>query len=101
MSKKQTTTQKISPWEGAVPAISGAIGAVQDAGVEGFRVNPYEGPRVAQYSPTTMGGIEALANTGQLTPAANGALLSNLGMEDTYRDFDTIRGTVADNVKSR
>lgn len=103
MSKKQTTTQKVSPWAGAVPLINDAMGAVQNAGVGGFTVDPYQGPRVAQYSPTTMAGIDALANSGMsgVTPAAQSALMSNLNMNDTYRDFDTIRGTVGDNVKAQ
>ena len=102
MSKNQTTTQNIAPWRGAQPIINDAIAQVQGAGVPGFRVNPYTGPRVAEYSPMTMGGLNALAATGGsgITPAANEALLSNLGMEDTYRDFDVIRDTVADNVKA-
>lgn len=103
MGKKQTSTQQINPWSGAVPLINDAMGAVQNAGVGGFRTDPYTGPRVAQYSPMTMGGIEALAASGNnpVTPAAQNALLSNLNMEDTYRDFDTIRGTVGDNVKAQ
>lgn len=103
MSKKQTTNQKISPWSGAAPILKDAMGAVQGAGVEGFTVNPYEGQRVAQYSPMTMGGIDALAQSGMsgITPAAQSALMSNLNMQDTYRDFDTIRGTVGDNVKAQ
>lgn len=103
MSKKQTTTQQMNPWSGAVPLIKDAMSGVQQAGVEGFRVNPYEGPRVAQYSPETMAGINALGATANnpLTPASSNALLSNLNMQDTYRDFDTIRGTVGDNVKSQ
>lgn len=103
MSKNQTSTQRISPWVGAKPLINDAMGAVQDAGVSGFTVNPYEGERVAQYSPTTLAGIDALAASGNsgITSAATDTLLSNLGMEDTYRDFDTIRGVVGDNVKSQ
>lgn len=103
MSKKQTTTQQTNPWSQAVPLLKDAMSGVQQAGIEGFRVNPYEGPRVAQYSPETMAGINALGATANnpLTPASSNALLSNLNMQDTYRDFDTIRGTVGDNVKSQ
>lgn len=103
MGKRSTQTTKSEPWAGAQPLLYSAMGAVKNAGVDGFRVDPYEGPRVAQYSPMTMGGIDALAASGNnpVTPAAQSALLSNLNMEDTYRDFDTIRGTVGDNVKAQ
>lgn len=103
MSKKQTTTQNISPWAGAKPILEDAVQQTMNMGVSGFRVDPYQGQRVAQYSPTTMGGIDALAATANsgITPAAQNAWMSNLNMEDTYRDFDTIRGTVGDNVKAQ
>lgn len=103
MSKRTTQRTESNPWSGAIPILNDAMGAVQNAGVDGFRIDPYAGPRVAEYSPMTMGGIDALAATGNnpLTPAAQEALISNLSMADTYRDFDIIRGTVGDNVKAQ
>lgn len=99
---KVTQTNKIEPWSAAQPALRDVLNTAQEMGVEGFKVNPYEGQRVADYSANTQAGIDSLAATGNnaITPAAQSALLSTLNMDDSYRDFDNIKASVADDVKA-
>lgn len=91
------------PWAAAQPALRQGLADGQNLyGQGGFRIDPYQGQRVAQYSPQTLGGIDALYATGNnpLTGATSDALLSNLNMDDTYRDMDLIRSRVSDDVKA-
>lgn len=101
-SNKVTQTNKIEPWSAAQPVLKDVLNTAREMGVDGFKVNPYEGPRVADYSANTQAGIDSLAATGinAITPAAEAALLSSLNMDDSYRDFDGIRSSVADDVKA-
>ena len=101
MSKKQKSTSTATPWSAAQPMLRDIIGEAQGMGVEGFAVSPYEGARVAQYSPTTMSGIEALSSPSAATPAAEAALLDTLNMDARYRDFDLIKEMAADDVKAQ
>lgn len=104
-SKGQTVTNNTitEPWAAAQPALKEALSAGRDLfGSGGFKVDPYTGQRVAPYSAMTQGGIQALGATANnpLTPAAQSALMSNLNMDDSYRDMDLIRESVVDDVKS-
>ncbi|MGB7318067.1 MAG: hypothetical protein WBC85_08890 [Planktotalea sp.] len=100
MSKKQKTTTTASPWVAAQPLLTDIIGKAQGMGTDGFKIDPFAGPRVADLSPETMSGISALSAGSPITGAAEGAVLSNLNMDETYRNFDTIRDTTADSVKA-
>jgi len=100
ISKKSTQTQETAPWRPAqepLQEILAQAGDMNSAG--GFAVNPYSGERVANLSDMTMQGIEGLG-AGTAVPEARAALLDNLNMGETYRDFDRIRDVTADNVKA-
>ena len=99
-SKTTTQVEKADPWAPTQLPLNHAIHTASNMyGGGDVRVDPYEGTRVAPMSDQTMRGLGALGNIGMVTGATD-ALQSNLDMDETYRDFDTIRGTVADNVKA-
>lgn len=102
-SRSRTTqTTQMEPWSGAQPLLQDIASQAQGMGVDGFRVDPYQGVRVAALSPTTMGGIDRLAGTAdnQITPAVESAYLDMIQDDaGVYRDFDVIRDRVADDVQ--
>lgn len=102
MSKTRKSTQQASPWAPAQPALQQVISDAQSMYQSGgFRNDPYQGPRVAGFSPQTeaaLGSFEQGLGLQQPSIAAIEGLLSE---DQMYRDFDTIRGTVADNVKAQ
>lgn len=102
MSKKSKSTQESTPYGPAQPLIRDAIGQIEGMGVEGFTPAVYTGQRVAPMSTQTMSGINNMGalSSPQTSQAANAAVLSNLNMDDTYRNFDLINESVADSVKS-
>lgn len=67
--KKQTVTQKSSPWAAAQPFLKNALGQAESLYKAGdFAASPYEGDRVAGFGDATLG-----AQNGILSMAAGGA----------------------------
>lgn len=101
-SKTQTT--KAQPWDIAVPSLNMALDTSNKMFQAGeMRVDPYQGQRVAGYSPGTKAGINMLAETANnpltgITANALSDMITNGGNE--YRDMDLIRERVSDDVKS-
>lgn len=101
-SQDVTQTTKMEPWdsaEGSLKKVLKNANTMYRTG--GLTVDPYEGQRVADMSAMTSAGADALGNLSYALPAGTmEALQSNLNMADTYRDFDAIRGSVADRTKA-
>jgi hypothetical protein len=114
-NKQSATMQPWSPTQKPLKAILGQARNLHNAG--GFRMDPYTGQRVADFSAMTNSGIGMLGNIQGQTPGmrasmdgmiANGggqygsaALSEMLDGGQMYRDFDTIRNTVGDQTQAR
>lgn len=102
----QTQNSRRDPYAAAVPLLN-----QQAAGINGYLSNPnsfatYGGPRVAQMSGTTQGGIDQLAgqaganqSTGYLSNVLNGDYL-NPGNPYTSQLVDSIRSSVMPSINS-
>lgn len=61
----------------------------------------YTGDRVAGFSPQTIAALQALETGSGLADPSIANLTQLMSGDNMYRDFDTIRGMVADDVKSQ
>ena len=71
--KKQTVTQKSSPWAAAQPFLKNALGQAESLYKAGdFAASPYEGDRVAGFGDATTGGTERHSEHGGWWRAGDG-----------------------------
>lgn len=104
-------TSKVEPWG---PTVAGRESLIGSAGSRfsagGFDPNVYTGRRVPTFSGATQEGLRGLPGAvrlGDKRPqrrmndayaGARGVFDDMTSMDQTYRDFDRIKGTVADDV---
>lgn len=101
MSKSRTTTQEASPWAPAQPALQEVITGAQNLYASGgFGRTPYQGNRVAGFSDQTERALGSFDRGLDLQDPSIAAIEGILSDDQMYRDFDTIKGVVADDVKA-
>jgi hypothetical protein len=91
---KQTTNTVAEPWRGVQPMLQGGANAAQDLFQSGgFRVNPYEGNRVAGFGDLTQQGMGMIAGqAGQPTfSGMAGAGLQDMMSGNVYSRLDDVR----------
>lgn len=98
MSKTTTQKTETAPWQPAQGALQDVINSASDLyGSGGMQVNPYQGSRVAEYSPETLQGMQGLATPSAVTPMAMGAYGDFLNGGQGNPAFDQMRAsTIAD-----
>lgn len=101
MGKSRTTTQEASPWAPAQPALEQIINDAQQVYEGGgFDRTPYQGERVAGFSDQTERALGSFDKGLGLQDPSIQAIEGILSDDNTYRDFDTIKGVVSDDVKA-
>ena len=100
MSKDQTTTASpFAPARDDLRKVVNSAGRRYSAG--NLTGDVYTGDRVAQFSPETQTALGGLSMGSGLGGVSADALTGMMSDDAMYRDFDTIRGVIADDVKAQ
>ena len=101
MSKTTTTKQEAAPWQPAQGALRDVIGQGQQMyGSGGFQVDPYQGQRVADFSPDTVAAMQGMTGGSAVTPMAMGAYSDFLGGGQGNPAFDQMRASAIKDTKA-
>ena len=101
MSKTTTTKQEAAPWQPAQGALQDVIGQGQQMYQSGgFQVDPYQGQRVAEFSPDTISAMQGMTGGSAVTPMAMGAYSDFLGGGQGNPAFDQMRASAIKDTKA-
>ena len=101
MSKTTTTKQEAAPWQPAQGALRDVIGQGQQMYESGgFQVDPYQGQRVADFSPDTVAAMQGMTGGSAVTPMAMGAYSDFLGGGQGNPAFDQMRASAIKDTKA-